>query len=128
MTAQEIHALYGPLWEAIPETRPTFRSNGEAGRLEYDSNTETGFFWTGEERDILDEIDYHVDRISAIALCRMAVIEWLCLSGYVLMHKTSGGWSVRNYGGWKLALSAVSENPNLDRCLVSAALAVAPCC
>jgi len=127
MNAKELHDLYAPLWEKVPETKPaglvlrgsfwaTDRKNGQQFR---------GFF--------------DVDSISAAALCRVAVEDWLIsqinakqrlagtgpdalvLKPNTALLMTDGGWD-------KISLNNTTHGgtgPTIHHALVATAMDVA---
>lgn len=110
MTHTEIHALYSPLWEMVPETKPDYQTD-------------------------FDEHSGGAQRWRAYcwrALCRNAVVEWLCKSvGALDIHRLKNGrfgarllvvaddFSHTGYG------SAFDTYHSLDHALVAVATKVA---
>lgn len=69
MNSAEIYALYAPLWELVPETKPKrVRYGGRACFEDY-------FFWSDCDYERFETANIPDD--AALALCRSAVLEWL---------------------------------------------------
>lgn len=149
MHPKELHDLYAPLWDAVPETRPRDTEPGAPDwMLDYDDVT--GMWWfteAGTGRQIGED----VVPAAAHALCRVAAEDWLTTRG-VELRQTVTGWDfwrigpyqVKPFGMWGVTRTTVvavgsggggscstPPMPELDRpkyrhhALVAACLAVA---
>lgn len=126
MTAAEIHALYVPLWELVPETRPQQRiplvgkADGDVERLAWRTDTAgcSDFYW--------DYLREHVNTNCALALCRSAVLEWLLKdhASSVLFYHGAAGIGIQVSDG-NVSVAESQQERELDRALVAAALRVA---
>lgn len=103
MNAKEIHDLYAPLWERVPETRPR-------DLCEEDGNL---FVEDVEDGDAI-----------ILAICRSAALEWLWGLGFSvdMGPYKSGGWFVEVD---HMHHEAVDDRKPLDHALVAAAMKVA---
>lgn len=71
MTAKELHDLYAPVWELVPETIPLW--------LHYDATAEPCWVLEGEADD------FGVIRTeTAAALCRVAAEDWAMAHGFTI--------------------------------------------
>lgn len=90
MTASELHALYAPLWEAVPEARPhalDYQVATEPDELDFwsmEMNVEvppeewdTGDDWKKNDDDDDRGCVALLPSHAAAALCRVAVEDWL---------------------------------------------------
>ncbi len=101
MNAKELHDLYGPLWERVPETRPPGLCFGP----EYSFR---GTWIMSVDGGMCGE------RVIA-SLCRCAVEDWLVSRGFNFWpQKCKEGYHILGWAG-----------PTLHHALVAAAMAVA---
>ncbi len=136
MNAKELHDLYGPLWDRVPETRPKFGHRFFtylAWSMPVDGGDDfyhEGFVWKyGNEKPRLADCRNDVE---VAALCRVAVEDWLTrdVVNYSLeISKYLGRppelrWRVYAFAGNGLDVASGS-GPTIHHALVAAALAVA---
>lgn len=74
MTAQELHDLYAPLWEKVPETKPAYLDKIEI--LPVDGYAKEWFLDNG----------VRPGAEMRAALCRVAVEDWLRSRGILTIH------------------------------------------
>lgn len=117
MTAAEIHALYAPLWEKVPATRP--------GTIAYHTGWPgPRFEWSGAQ-DFGSVVYRTADDSAALALCRMRCIEWLIGAEFDIEIGTDCD---RVWVGFCKVGNEYEDGrsgPTLDHALVAACLAVA---
>jgi hypothetical protein len=138
MNPKELHELYAPLWERVPELRPHFNIDG---------HPDSDILWLGLAKEgwwgwMLNTEDYPPDgedegAISAAALCRVAVEDWLRNTTKQLtifetglqddewkeIVTTAGSW-VTNAPDAANPLAQECAGPTIHHAIVAAALAV----
>lgn len=121
MTAQELFALYSPLWQAVPETRPKGLDFGSE-----DVGDNVALMW------FLDGSPFAIDNPEIpAALCRISCEDWLRQKYRLRLNETAMGQT--DFAEWVVLRepscpSEVSDiiraGPTIHHALVSAALAV----
>jgi|SRR5882762_2283916 len=128
LTAAELHALYAPLWERVPETRPRLTEDqvGAAFSLVYqDDWVNWPFVWRRDSDGLIEDIN-EVDPGTSAALCRVAAEDWL------LEKLRPNGFGiavpVREDDAFAIETCVLSEHPRgptIHHALVAACIAVA---
>ncbi len=114
MNAKELHDLYAPLWELVPETSP---DGGFGGSLALHPNGKS-LWWLDAGTPIPCGLT------AAAALCRVAVEDWLIGRGFEVNKSAipSGFWVGVDDAGH---VQKADSGPTIHHALVAAAMAVA---
>ena len=131
MNAAELHALYAPLWEKVPATKPSVL-------LGWDWDTGLYFLRPPDFCEIAHSDDERVVAANA-ALCRVAVEDWLLHNNDIRPYRNMGEdlllYPLRAQGdgpvgGYAVQLTRAFSSatrfpgPTIHHTLVAAALAV----